>query len=328
MRIRALDLFCGGGGSSLGAQMAGAEIVAGIDCWEVATECYQDNFPTALSVNENIKKVSPRGLRETIGDIDLLLASPECTSHSCAKGGRAGSERSRLTAHQVTRFAKVFKPRWIVIENVVQMKLWDGYAKLQARLSRLGYHVTEQTLNAQDFGVPQSRRRLFNLCSLTGRVDPIEIADGKAKPAESIIDPNGNYPFTPLFSPTRARATIERAERAMAALGKEEPFLIVYYSSDRSGGWQPIDRPLRTITTLDRFAYVRYSPKGHEMRMLQPEELKLAMGFPKSYKLDYGNRRDKVKLMGNAVCPPVMKYAIRWLLYSSGCAPRPAKRNA
>lgn len=312
--MRALDLFCGGGGSSIGAQMAGAEIVAGIDCWDVAAECYQDNFPTALAINHDIRKISPRELLETVGSIDLLLASPECTSHTCAKGGRAGTERSRLTAHQVTRFAKVFKPRWIIIENVVQMRLWDGYAQLQARLSRLGYHVTEQTLNAQDFGVPQSRRRLFNLCSLAGKVDPIKVVGGEAKAAKSVINSNGSYSFTPLFCPRRAKATTERAKRAMAVIGKEHPFLIVYYGTDGSGGWQTVDRPLRTITTLDRFAYVRPSIKGHEMRMLQPEELKLAMGFPETYKLNHGNRRDKVKLMGNAVCPPVMMAVVNSLL--------------
>ncbi len=47
------------------------------------------------------------------------------------------------------------------------------------------------------------------------------------------------------------------------------------------------------------------------MRMLQPEELKVAMGFPETYRLEVGTRREKVKLMGNAVCPPVMKCIVR-----------------
>ena len=72
--------------------------------------------------------------------------------------------------------------------------------------------------------------------------------------------------------------------------------------------------PLRTITTLDRFAYVKTNDTGHVMRMLQPEELKAAMGWPKKYKIKHGTRRDKVKLAGNAVCPPVMKTIVKSLI--------------
>ena len=49
------------------------------------------------------------------------------------------------------------------------------------------------------------------------------------------------------------------------------------------------------------------------MRMLQPEELKLAMGFGREYQLEVGSRRDKIKLMGNAVCPPVMESIVKAL---------------
>jgi DNA (cytosine-5)-methyltransferase 1 len=49
------------------------------------------------------------------------------------------------------------------------------------------------------------------------------------------------------------------------------------------------------------------------MRMLQVPELKAAMGFSKSYSLVAGTRREKIKLLGNAVCPPVMKTALRCL---------------
>lgn len=309
--MRTLDLFHGAGGSSFGAKMAGAQIVAGIDHWEVASKCYKVNLPEALVVNADIREVSPRKLHRLIGKIDLLLASPECTNHSCAKGAGVRCENSRMTAFQVIRFTKEFRPKWVVIENVIQMRSWDRHLELVYELQKLGYHVSEEILNAQDFGVPQSRRRLFLLCSRTGKTFRVKERNSELKPACSFIDMNGNYSYTHLYSTNRAVATIQRAERAISSLGTKEPFLIVYYGTDGSGGWQPIDRPLRTVTTIDRFAFVKPTDMGYMMRMLQPEELKAAMGFPRTYRLEVGARREKVKLMGNAVCPPVMKAIIR-----------------
>jgi len=92
---------------------------------------------------------------------------------------------------------------------------------------------------------------------------------------------------------------------------------VVYYGSDAAGGWQRLDRPLRTITTIDRFAIVAPNGRGHTMRMLQPLELAAAMGFPPDYKWPQSTRREKVKLVGNAVCPPVMKAVIESLIAES-----------
>lgn len=298
--IRTLDLFHGAGGSSLGAQAAGASIVAGIDSWDVASKTYKWNFPDAKVISDDIRRVSPGKLKSIIGGMDLIIASPECTNHTCAKGGGARCEDSKMTAFQVIRFAKVFMPKWIVIENVVQMKSWSRHPELLERLWKLGYFVKEEIVNAADFGVPQSRKRLFLVCSLSGEAKVPERIKNASKTAYSIIDRKAEYNFTPLYALNRAKATIERAERAIAELGKKEPFLIVYYGSDGSGGWQTLDRPLRTITTLDRFAYVKPSPRGHIMRMLQPEELKKGMGFDSKFILSDGTRRDKIKLMGNA----------------------------
>lgn len=99
----------------------------------------------------------------------------------------------------------------------------------------------------------------------------------------------------------------------MESIGSNTPFLLVYYGSDAAGGWQRLDVPLRTVTTLDRFALVKPHKGGHEMRMLQVPELKRAMGFPSSYRLEYGTRRDKIRLLGNAVSPPVMAAVIKAL---------------
>jgi len=311
MKIRALDLFHGAGGSSIGARIAGAKIIAAIDNWYIASLAYSSNFPGTKVINEDIRRVSPKRLREIVGEIDLILASPECTNHSCAKGAGVRCENSRMTAFQVIRFTKEFMPKWVVIENVIQMRSWDRHRELVGKLQKLGYYVSEEILNAQDFGVPQSRRRLFLLCSRTGATFCVKKRKSELKPACSVIDMNGNYNYTPLYSTKRAVATIQRAERAISSIGAKESFLIVYYGTDGSGGWQPIDRPLRTVTTIDRFAFVKPTNNGHMMRMLQPEELKIAMGFPETYRLEVGTRREKVKLMGNAVCPPVMNSIVR-----------------
>jgi DNA (cytosine-5)-methyltransferase 1 len=121
------------------------------------------------------------------------------------------------------------------------------------------------------------------------------------------------WEFGPVDNGKRAPATIERAERAIEALGKRAAFIMVYYGSDGGGGFQTLDRPLRTITTLDRFAYVRPNGKGHEMRMLQPPELAAALGFPSYHVWPKASRRVRNKLIGNAVCPPVMRDVVRVL---------------
>lgn len=131
-------------------------------------------------------------------------------------------------------------------------------------------------------------------------------------PASEIIDWSGKYPSRPLFDERRAIPTRMRAERAIAALGPGVPFLIVYYGSDGAGGWQPLSRPLRTLTTLDRFGLVTWHGGEAMLRMLQPSELIRAMGFDRaiageSYRLPVGTRRDRIKLLGNGVCPPVMQ---------------------
>lgn len=313
-RIRGIDLFCGAGGSSWGAKTAGVDIVAGFDMWDTAGAVYKENFPNSEFHCGKLEESTPRKLVKKIGDIDLILASPECTNHSVAKGNKPRCEKSKDTALLVLQFAKVFKPRWLVIENVVSMKNWDRYHELIRDIESLGYKTNMQILNSGDFGVPQNRRRMFILCDRENKPSDISIPKRKIRPVKEVINGNGLYKYSPLRTEKRASATLERADRAINELGTRKPFLIVYYGTDHAGGWQKVDVPLRTITTLDRFAYVKPTSKGHVMRMLQPEELKQAMGWPKTYKFNQGTRRDKIKMIGNAVCPPVMKAIVKNLI--------------
>lgn len=311
---RALDLFCGAGGSSAGARAAGFEVAGAVDMWPVATETFRANFPSSHVVTARLESVPLTALKRRVGDIELLLASPECTSHTCAKGSAPRSEASRRTALHVVAYARAFRPRWLVLENVVHMRPWSRYQTLMTRLRELGYNLSEQVLEASDFGVPQSRRRLFIVGDLERPPRLVRSKRCGPKPAAaSILDSPGTWRTSFLFTPTRAAETLKRAHRALEALGPKTSFLLVYYGTDGAGGWQPLDRPLRTITTVDRFALVEHAGSALTMRMLQVPELKRAMGFHDDFMLPCGTRRERVHLLGNGVCPPVMEAVIRAL---------------
>lgn len=312
MRLKTLDLFAGVGGSSAGARKAGAKIVAAIDAWPLATSTYRANFPDTRVVTRKLDKVGLRAFHESIGNIELLLASPECTNHTLAKGSAKRSEASRLTALQVTRYAREFKPRWIVIENVTRMRQWRRYKSFISKLRTLGYSIREQALNAKDFGVPQDRRRLFILCDREETPPKVQPTNNDHRMSvNDVIDGNGKWKLKPLFADNRATNTIVRYLTGLERVGESKSFLLVYYGSDAGGGWQSLDRPLRTVTTVDRFALVRPNGGAPKMRMLQVPELKRAMGFGPKYRMNGGTRRDRIKLLGNAVCPPVMEAVVR-----------------
>jgi DNA (cytosine-5)-methyltransferase 1 len=321
MRLRTLDLFCGGGGSSWGARNAGAEIICGVDAWRLAAETFQANFPHAQVINTTLDEDSNVSVLGEVRDIDLILASPECTNHTCAKGSRPRDENSKRTARYVINFARALNPRWIILENVVHMRNWHGYDPLINDLEDLGYNVRPQVLDAVEFGVPQTRRRLFLLCDRDVVPSPVVKPAkrcNRMRPAMDIIQFGGPWKSGPLRTDRRASGTLTRAERAITALGKGEPFLIVYYGTDGSGGWQPLDRPLRTLTTLDRFGLVTWNGRTPMLRMLQVPELKRAMGFDNNYDLPCGSRRDRIRILGNGVCPPVMEAVVRSLTQQAG----------
>lgn len=317
--IRVFDMFCGGGGSSRGAVMAGAAPVGAIDIWKLAADTYSLNFPTATVYHKNATSVQVSRIAKEVGRVDLLLASPECTSHSVAKGNKPGCESSRETAFAVIRFAKAMEPRWIVVENVIQMQHWHRFHEWKTSLEDLGYHIVIGTLDAQFHGTPQARRRLFVVCDREQTPSLPKPSPQSAKTVQKSVlgcgqDSKNLWKFSYVRQPGRAKATIRRAENAISELGKRTPFIMVYYGSDGSGGFQTLDRPLRTITTLDRFAYVRPNKNGHEMRMLQPPELAAAMGFPAEHVWASSSRRERIHLIGNAVCPPVMKDVVAMLV--------------
>ena len=121
---KALDLFCGAGGMSLGAEMTGRiKVVIGVNHWPRAVESHSANFPDAEHLCMDAGRVDLYSLRKR-HDIRYLLASPECTNHCRAKGGRPYSEQSRATAWEVVRYAEFLKPESVFVENVEEFMEW------------------------------------------------------------------------------------------------------------------------------------------------------------------------------------------------------------
>jgi DNA (cytosine-5)-methyltransferase 1 len=313
-----VDLFCGAGLGARGAARAGAKSLLGLDAWSLATQTYQANFPGADVVTAPIERISAKELSRRYRP-DVLLTSPECTAHSIARGARPGCETSRETAISIVPWITYMKPRWVVVENVNRMKRWERHDELVNSIVDLGYAVSDLYLNSHDFGSAQARKRMFLIASRHGRTvtrDQLRAhAPRRRLNASDIIDWSA-YPSAPLRSSNRAKATLDRADRAISALGPGVPFIIVYYGSDYAGGWQTLDVPLRTVTTIDRFGLVTWRKRVPYLRMLQPPELLKAMGGGKEHRLPYGNRREKIKLCGNGVCSHVTTAIFKYVLSS------------
>ena len=305
-----VDLFCGGGFGARGAVNAGAKSILAVDAWKMATETYKSNFPKSEVICSPIEDLDPIELAKRHYP-DVLLTSPECTSHSIARGSKPGTEKSRETAIGIIPWLDAMNPRWLIVENVNRMKQWGRHGELIESIEQAGYKVNDLLLNSAEFGTPQARKRMFLVCDKQGtsitKEDLLAVYNKKNRSAYSIIDWKADYPSTPLYKTGRAQATIDRAERAIKSIGEGKNFLIVYYSSDYAGGWQSLDAPLRTITTVDRFGLVTWKEKTPYLRMLQPPELLQAMGAGNKHVLPHGTRREKVKLCGNGVCSPVLE---------------------
>ena len=200
MSLTAVDIFCGAGGSSLGAEKAGVKLRLGLNHWRRAIETHSQNFPDADHECADVASLTTGRIR-AYPDADLLLASPECTNHSLAKGaqrkkplvaslfddGPEGSDeadRSRATMWDVPRFieAKVAKGspyKAVVVENVTDAVKWgpgDNGALFEAwrqAITALGYEHELVFLNSAFAPpTPQSRDRLYVVCWQKGMRRP------------------------------------------------------------------------------------------------------------------------------------------------------------
>jgi DNA (cytosine-5)-methyltransferase 1 len=179
--ITVTDLFCGAGGSGLGATaVAGVELVMAANHSPRAIETHAVNFPATEHDCADISQVEPRRYRRT----NILWASPECTNHSVAKGRRRDpaaeltlfgdeplrdgvADRSRATMWDVVRFAEVHRYDAVIVENVVDAACWPPFHAWLAAMDAYGYRHHVVFLNSMHAPAiaapraPQSRDRMY-----------------------------------------------------------------------------------------------------------------------------------------------------------------------
>ncbi len=309
MTMRAVDLFAGFGGFSLGASQAGAEVVLAANHWQLAVDAHRANHPETLHVCQDLNQAN----FHTFPDHDLLLASPACQGHSRAAQPSRKNDRSiaskhdalRSTAWAVINCVEAKRPYAVIIENTIDFRNWELYDLWLMAMERLGYAVEQHLAVASRFGVPQRRKRLI-------------IVATRSKNPLGLVLPTAPEPgFGPCIDWEDAHVDrtedgwrqicdkplpVQRRIAKARARGLGERFLTQYVSNHPG---VPLDEPIRTITTKIQWGVV----DGDRMRMLRIREHARAMGFPDDYRWpDSSTKRQQIRGLGNAIVPAVAKW--------------------
>ena len=158
-----IDIFCGAGGMSLGAQMAGIKISLAIELDEKACLTYEHNHPQVNLLKNDIRKISPTDYVDN--NPFVLFGGPPCQgfSFSNRQTRNLDNEYNSLFTEFI-RFTRELEPNWFVFENVEGFNEFYGgvvVKKLEEEFRKLGYRTSKNVLCSSKYGVPQSRKRFF-----------------------------------------------------------------------------------------------------------------------------------------------------------------------
>lgn len=277
-----IDCFAGGGGASVGIEMAlGRPVDIAINHDPQAIRMHRTNHPDTLHLTEDIFKVD---LEKYVGNrnVALMWASPDCTSHSKAKGGQPRNKGLRILPWAVYKHAKAILPDVIIMENVEEIQQWgpldeaghpiperkgEDYNKFIDAMKSLGYIFDSRELAAADYGAPTTRKRWYAIFRRDGK----EIVWPEQTHNKGGV--NGLKPWEPIYKyldmqdwgksifsrkKPLAENTMNRIARGLEkfVFNCPEPFIVqVNHRGDNFRG-QSINEPLPTITQKHGFGTV------------------------------------------------------------------------
>lgn len=173
--ITAIDLFSGAGGMSQGATMAGVNTIIAIEADKFAAQTYAHNHSSTRVITSDIRSIDDSTFTRN-GNQKILFGGPPCQGFSTSNQKTRNSlNLNNWLFLEFLRVTKACKPEWIILENVPGLiETGKGFflKEIINQFSEIGYTCTWWILNAADYGVPQSRRRLFIIGSLNGIKPP------------------------------------------------------------------------------------------------------------------------------------------------------------
>ncbi|MBN6739154.1 DNA cytosine methyltransferase [Acidithiobacillus sp. MC6.1] len=172
--LTAIDLFCGAGGLSEGFRQAGFHVLAGQDFDEQAGATFSATHTEAKFIGGRIQDVTPQQLLDATGakrgEIDVIVGGPPCQGYSVYNHERGVRDPRAGLFREYLRIVKGVYPRWLVMENVTGITSIAGggiVREIFKEMESLGYRVEMKVLKAEEFGVPQERRRVFFIATRT-----------------------------------------------------------------------------------------------------------------------------------------------------------------
>lgn len=285
--MKAVDLFCGCGGMSLGFQNAGYDIVQAYDNWEPAVRTYERNFthPVCQADLADEKMIS------VIAELkpDIIIGGPPCQDFSSA-GHRDESLGRAALSKTYTDIVSTAKPRYFVMENVPRIRLSETYQYVRGELKKAGYGLTEKIMDASYCGVPQKRKRLFLIGCLEAEDDFL---------SEYLDKHLSTKPMT-IYDYLGDSLGVEYYFRIPRSYNRRAVFSIY--------------EPCQTIRGVDRPIPPNYQrhPQdpvdiGPLVRALTPKERSYMQTFPEEFIFEE-NRTNTNQMIGNAVPVKLAEY--------------------
>ena len=174
--LTAIDLFSGAGGLSEGFRQAGYQILAANDADTDAANTFKAAHPETKFIEGAIEDISTRTLLSVAalkkGELDVLIGGPPCQAFSVYNHQRGFHDERSGLFREYLRIVAGLMPKVVVLENVTGItSVGDGRAvdEIYHKLSQLGFHVEHRILKAEEYGVPQERRRIFFIGSRCDR---------------------------------------------------------------------------------------------------------------------------------------------------------------
>lgn len=338
-----ISLFSGLGGDTLGMEAAGFKCIAFNEIEKHFVKVHLDNFPQSTFIGTpdgkgDITKVPDTEFEPYTSSTDLVFAGFPCQGFSHAGKKNDADPRNKLF-YEFLRVVRITNPRFIIGENVPGLlrrktddKSMSVIEKIAQEFSSIGYKLTWKVLDSSDFGVPQSRKRLF-IVGFKNTDDYAKwnwdtlkvpsVFPNEKRGVGSVLDTTSLCRAIPIDGELAGgMSTITYTGDSQEITGTPHPYLLkkvrdteISYGRRVSPTHSEIlnhEKPCKTlISTYARMPRLLVGLKGSDgkrwVRTLTPDEGKQIQGFPVNYKLKCSPNVTKSWIMiGNAAPPPVV----------------------